>query len=116
MPSEFDIFYHCHSRFRLDDEEVVARWVENPHWQYFCGDTFFRHELPCHPTSLTRWRKRIGEAGCERLLWETIEAANRTGAMKAREIDKVIVDTTVQEKAVAFPTDSKLLDAAAGGW
>jgi len=100
---------HMH---KLSDEEVVNRWVENPYWQYFCGEEWFRHELPIHPSSLSRWRKRIGESGCERLLQETITAASRSKALPAREFRKVNVDTTVQEKNIAFPTDAKLLDTA----
>jgi len=99
---------HMH---KLSDEQVVQRWVENPYYQYFCGETFFQHEMPIHPTSMTRWRKRIGEEGCKQLLGETIEAARRAGAVDDKSIQRVNVDTTVQEKAVAFPTDAKLLDA-----
>ena len=98
--------------YKLSDEDVVRRWVENPYWQHFCGETYFQHKLPCHPTSLTRWRKRIGEEGCEWLLTQTIEAARDSGALKDKDCRRVNVDTTVQEKAVAFPTDSKLLDDA----
>ena len=54
--------------FRLSDEAVVARWVENPYYQHFCGETFFRHRFPLDPSSLTRWRKRVGEEGLEWLL------------------------------------------------
>jgi IS5 family transposase len=86
--------------------------VENPYWQYFCGETYFQHELPIHPTSMTRWRQRIGERGCEWLLTQTIEAGKGSGALTPRDCRKVNVDTTVQEKAVAFPTDSKLIDDA----
>lgn len=96
--------------YKLSDEDVVRRWVENPYFQYFCGETYFQHRAPIHPTSLTRWRKRIGEEGCEWLLTETIEAAKRSGALTQTSIKRVNVDTTVQEKAVTFPTDSKLLD------
>ena len=98
--------------YKLSDEDVVRRWVENPYWQYFCGETYFQHQVPCHPTSLTRWRKRIGEEGCEWLLTQTLTAARDSGALKDQDCRRVIVDTTVQEKAVAFPTDSKLLDDA----
>ena len=96
--------------YKLSDEDVVRRWVENPYYQYFCGKTYFQHEPPIHPTSLTRWRKRIGEKGCEWLLTETINAARKLGALTDTSIQRVNVDTTVQEKAVAFPTDSKLLN------
>lgn len=98
--------------YALSDEEVVARWVENPYYQHFCGERYFQHEMPCDPSSLVRWRKRIGEAGVEWLLSETIEAAKRSGALKQSSLKTVIVDTTVQPKAIAHPTDSRLLNKA----
>lgn len=70
---------HVHA---LSDEDVVERWVENPYWQHFSGERYFRYELPCDPSSLVRWRKRIGEAGCEWLLAHSIEAARRAGVIK----------------------------------
>ena len=72
----------------------------------------FLIEFPIHPTSMTRWRKRIGEAGGEWLLTQTLEAATDSGALTKRDCRKVNVDTTVREKAVAFPTDSKLINDA----
>ena len=94
--------------FNLSDEAVVERWVESPYWQYFCGGTFFQHKLPCHPTSLIKWRQRIGEAGCEWLLGATIQAALAMKVVTPTSLKRVVVDTTVQEKNIAFPTDSKL--------
>jgi transposase, IS5 family len=94
--------------FKLSDEDVVRRWVENPYWQFFCGETYFRHELPIHPTSLTRFRKRIGGDGCELLLSHTIDAGLKTKTVEQRDLDEVVVDTTVMEKAIAHPTDSRL--------
>lgn len=98
--------------YALSDEEVVERWVENPYHQHFCGERYFRHELPCDASSLVRWRKRIGEEGVEWLLGETIEAAKRSGTIKAASLSTVVVDTTVQPKAIAHPTDSRLLNRA----
>jgi transposase, IS5 family len=95
--------------FDLSDEEVVWQWVENPYWQVFTGETYLQTEPPIDPSSLTRWRKRLGEAGVEKLLAETIEAAKRAGVIKASSVKRVIVDTTVMEKAIAHPTDSRLL-------
>ncbi|NAZ38377.1 IS5 family transposase [Rubellimicrobium sp. CFH 75288] len=98
--------------FRLSDEAVVARWVENPYYQHFTGEVFFQHHAPIDPTSLTRWRKRIGEEGVEWLLTKTIEAGRASGAVAERSLEQVAVDTTVMEKAIAHPTDSRLLERA----
>ena len=98
--------------YGLSDDEVVQRWAENPYWQYFCGEMYFQHELPLNPSSLSRWRKRLGESGVESLLSATIEAALASKAVKPRDLKRVTVDTTVQEKAIAFPTDSKLYNRA----
>lgn len=98
--------------FDESDESVVEKWVENPYWQFFCGRTYFEHELPCHPTSLVRWRHRLGSAGVEKLLTETLSTAKREQALHDSEIKRVNVDTTVQEKAIAFPTDARLYHKA----
>ncbi|MCA1634426.1 MAG: IS5 family transposase [Acidobacteria bacterium] len=98
--------------FDESDESVVEKYVENPYWQFFCGRTYFEHELPCHPTSLVRWRRRLGAAGVEKLLTETLSTAKREQALRDSEIKRVNVDTTVQEKAVAFPTDARLYHKA----
>jgi IS5 family transposase len=94
--------------YQLSDEEVVRRWVENPYYQYFCGEEYFRHQLPIDPSSLSRWRRRIGEQGAELILKLTVPAGLKTKAVQASSLERVIFDTTVQEKAVAFPTDSQL--------
>jgi IS5 family transposase len=94
------------------DESVVARFLENPYWQYFCGFDFFQHEFPLDPTSLVKWRQRVGEGGAESLLQKTIEAAMGQELLSSRDVDRVTVDTTVQEKGVAFPTDAGLYEKA----
>jgi len=93
--------------YGLSDEAVVAGWVENPYWQYFCGETYFQHRLPIDSSSMSRWRKRIGEKGCEKILAETLQAGLRSGAVKETSLKRVNVDTTVQPKAVRYPTDSR---------
>jgi transposase, IS5 family len=95
--------------FNESDESVVDRWVENPYWQYFCGYTHLQHECPIHPTSMTRWRKRVGSDRLMELLLETIALAKREGHVSKRDLERVNVDTTVQEKNITYPTDSKLL-------
>jgi IS5 family transposase len=94
--------------FGLSDEQVVAQWVLNPYWQFFCGEEFFQHKVPIHPSQMTRWRKRIGEAGMEKLLGLTIEAGKQSKTVTERSFEKVIVDTTVQPKAIQHPTDARL--------
>jgi IS5 family transposase len=98
--------------FDLSDEELCARWLENPYFQYFCGETFFLHALPFDRSSLTRWRQRMGEERLASLLQESLSIAVKTGAMAPADTRKVIVDTTVQPKNVMFPTDAKLLNRA----
>ena len=98
---------HCYG---LSDEAVVSGWVENPYWQYFCGETYFQHVPPIDPSSLTRFRQRIGESGCEKILQVTVSAGVQSRAVNAADFKRVTVDTTVQEKAVSYPTDSKLLN------
>ena len=96
--------------YNLSDEEVVARWVENPYWQYFCGSKWFEHDFPIDPSSMTRWRKKVGEEGQEALLAETIRVGVKSKVLQDKSFDHVNVDTTVQEKAIAYPTDSQLYD------
>jgi len=92
----------------LSDETVVFKYLENPYFQYLCGNQYFEHELPCNPSSLTRWRNRIGPKGFEKLLKETIDLAKRENLITPSEFKTIYVDTTVQEKNIAFPTDAKL--------
>ena len=98
--------------YGLSDEAVVARWVENPYYQHFTGETFFQHRPPIDPSSLVRWRKRIGEDGVEWLLTKTIEAGRKSGAVDDASLSRIAVDTTVMEKNVAHPTDSRLYEKA----
>lgn len=98
--------------YNLSDETVCERWLENPYWQCFTGEVFFQTTLPCDPSSLVRWRKLLGEAGLEELLAQTIAAARAMKAIDASAFARVIIDTTVQEKAIAYPTDSRLLEDA----
>jgi IS5 family transposase len=94
--------------YDLSDEEVVERWVENAYWQYLCGFEFFQHEVPIDASTMTRWRKRIGPEGLEEMLKASVEVALDTGTAKPSSLERVTVDTTVQPKAIAHPTDSRL--------
>jgi len=93
----------------LSDEALCDRWLENPYYQLFCGEEFFCHRLPFDRSSMTRWRQRMGEERLNALLQESLATATRTGAAKAADFTRTIVDTTVQPKAVAHPTDANLM-------
>ncbi len=96
--------------FDLSDENTVAQWVENPYWQYFCGGKFFEHRLPIDPSSMSRWRGRLQEAGVEQMLAELIATGLRSGVIRPTMLERINVDTTVQEKFIRFPTDARLYD------
>jgi IS5 family transposase len=100
---------HMHG---LSDDQVVVQWVQNPYWQYFCGYDHLQWQLPVDSSSLTRWRGRLDQEGMEKILSETIATAVRTKTVAPSDLKKVIADTTVMEKNVSFPTDSKLLNRA----
>ncbi len=97
---------------RVSDEAVVSRWVENPYYQHFCGEVFFQHCKSVGSSSLTNWRKRIGEEGVDWLLTKTIEAGIAAGLIDKRSAEQVIVDTTVMEKDIAHPADARLYERA----
>lgn len=96
--------------YDLSDEGTVAQWVENPYWQYFCGMKFFEHRIPTDSTTLVKWRNRVKAAGAEAMLEATLAAGLKSGFIRPSMLEHVNVDTTVQEKAIRFPTDARLYD------
>jgi IS5 family transposase len=103
------ILKHMHD---LSDEVLCARWLENPYYQFFCGELSFCHQLPFDRSSLTHWRQRLGEEHLVVLLQESLSVAHKTGALVTRDLERVVVDTTVQPKAIAHPTDARLCHRA----
>jgi len=98
--------------FDLSDEALVERWAQDVVWQYFGGNEYYEPRPLCDATQIGRFRRAIGEAGVEELLKATIDTAVATKAVRPNEFERVIVDSTVQETAIAFPTDSRLLEVA----
>ena len=98
--------------FNESDEGVVERWAETPTWQYFSGQAYFEHRLPCDATTLVKFRQLLGEEGVEELLAQTINVAAALGLIERKDLRCVAVDSTVQEKAITYPTDSRLLETA----
>ena len=94
--------------YNESDEMIVVKFVENPYYQYFCGNEYFEHKFPIDPSSMTRFRKRIGKETIEEMFKETVRSANANNLLKEKDFEQLNVDTTVQEKAISFPTDAKL--------
>lgn len=89
--------------YNLGDETVIAQWVQNPYWQYFSGEKIFQWKFPVEPSDMVHFRKRIGEEGVKKILEISIKLHGKSAMEK-----EVVVDTTVQEKNITFPTDVKL--------
>ena len=98
--------------FNESDEAVVARWADTPRWQFFSGCAYYEDRQPCDATTLVKFRQLLGEEGVQELLAQTINVAVQLKLIKPQELTRVIVDSTVQEKAIAHPTDSRLLETA----
>ncbi|HAY34660.1 MAG TPA: IS5 family transposase [Bacteroidetes bacterium] len=94
--------------YNESDEMIVQKFVENPYYQYFCGNEYFEHSLPIDPSSMTRFRGRMGKEKIEELFKEILKSANRSEQLREKDFEQINVDTTVQEKAISFPTDAKL--------
>lgn len=94
--------------YNESDDMIVRKFVENPYYQYFCGNEYFEHNLPIDSSSMTRFRKRMGKETIEELFKQTVTSAERSNQLKEKDFEHLNVDTTVQEKAISFPTDSKL--------
>lgn len=82
----------------------MEEWKQNPYYQHFTGSSYFEWGMPCDPSDLVHFRKRIGEEGVRAILATSLKL-HQTKIDNATE---VIVDTTVQEKNITFPTDAKL--------
>ena len=93
--------------FNLSDEELVERWAENVQWQCFSGMDYYEPRLPCDATQIGRFRRLLGDDGIELLLKATVDCAVDIKAVKPADLERVIVDSTVQSKAIAHPVDSR---------
>jgi hypothetical protein len=87
--------YLKHS-YNLSDEATCERSLENCYWQHFTGEVYFHARLSCEPSSFTRWRQRLGEAGMEELLAQTIEAAKAMRAVTIKDLGRVIIVSTAK--------------------
>lgn len=90
--------------YNLGDETVMEQWLQNPYFQYFCGESEFQWEYPCDPSDMVHFRKRIGAEGAEKIFQSSVTI--RKDEIKNND---VLIDTTAQEKNITYPTDAKLL-------
>jgi IS5 family transposase len=96
--------------YSLSDDLLLEQYSENMYWQYFCGQPFYEYTKPCDTTTLVKWRQKIGEDGLEEILSETLSVAKEFGFLSVSDLKDVNLDTTVQEKNIAYPTDAKLIE------
>jgi len=89
--------------YNLSDEAIVDRWIENPYWQFFSGEKVFQTQKPFDPTEFIHFRNRIGKEGAEKLLKVSVHLFGKEAQEK-----EVLIDSTVQEKNITYPTDAKL--------
>jgi IS5 family transposase len=94
----------------LSDEDVVNAWVENPYWQFFSGMQFFSHQVLIESSSLTRWRSRLGAGGAEFMPKGIFQTGLKIKAIQPSDFERINVDTTVQTKAIRYPSDGRLCD------
>ncbi len=86
--------------------------MENSYWQYFGGRKSGKLEMLIKPSSITRWRRRLGDAGEEAILKATIEAGVAMKVITSHYASRVNIETTVQTEAIHYPTDARLYDGA----
>ncbi|TDI82335.1 MAG: IS5 family transposase [Caldithrix sp.] len=98
--------------YNLSDEALFDRWPCDPYFQFFTGELYFQYQVPHERSGLSHWRNRLGADVLDALLRESLTVAQKAGALSERDMEAVTVDTTVQEKAVRFPTDAALLYTA----
>jgi transposase, IS5 family len=104
---------HFKRALNLSDEELCVRSSDNMQWQFFSGMARYEPCLPCDATQTGRFRRVLGEAGVEQLLKTTCKTALAMKLVKPAEFERVIVDTTVQEKRIARPSNSRLQSKSA---
>jgi IS5 family transposase len=94
--------------FDLSDESIVWAYIENPYYQYFCGEKVFQHTFPIDRSSMSRFRERLKKKKLYKLLQETIKSGFKTKVIKPKSVTCAVIDSTVQEKNISYPTDAKL--------
>ncbi len=94
--------------FDLSDESIVWAYIENPYYQYFCGEKVFQYAFPIDRSSMSRFRQRLKKKKLYKLLQETIKSGFKSKVLKVNSIETAVIDSTVQEKNISYPTDAKL--------
>ena len=85
---------------------------ENVYWQYFCGYQYLQTNLDVSEATIRRFRNDLGEDGYNEILKELLRIGLKVGALKKKDLESVIVDTTVQIKNIKHPHDVYLMETA----
>ncbi len=85
---------------------------ENIYWQYFCGFEYVQQDVDISEATIRRFRTVLGEDGYNEILKELLRIGLKVGALKKKDLDSAIIDTTVQIKNIKHPHDAILMEKA----
>jgi len=91
---------------QLSDRKVIENIQENRYMQYFCNVPDQRLMTFLNPSTLCRFRKRIGTEGTLIIEERVFEHLKRAAVIDA---DMMLMDTTVLESPIIYPTDIRLI-------
>ena len=85
---------------------------ENIYWQYFCGYEYMQQDIDVSEATIRRFRNALGEEGYKEILKELLRIGLKVGALKKKDLESAIIDTTVQIKNIKHPHDVHLMETA----
>jgi len=96
---------------QLSDRKVIKQIQENRYLQYFCNVPDQELMTFLHPSTLCRFRQRVGQEGIGVIEEQVFEHLKRAGVIKA---DMMLMDSSVLQSPIIYPNDVRLLYKAFG--
>ena len=93
-------------------EEMFARWSLDRYFQNFAVELYFQNHAPHERSGRSRWRTRLGTKFLDLLMQMTLQVGHQSGALYGSDLEVNLVDPTLQEKSIRFPSDASLLYTA----